>query len=50
MIIGKIRADQEAVIELEVVGLNHSEKNDCPFDINSKFHDESNTLRLYQVD
>ena len=26
MIIGKIRADQEAIIELEVVGPNHSEK------------------------
>ncbi len=32
MIIGKIRADQEAVIELEVVGLNHREKVEVVID------------------
>lgn len=32
MIIGKIRPDQEAVIELEVVGLNHSEKVEVVID------------------
>jgi len=32
MIIGKIRADQEAVIELEIVGLNHSEKVEVVID------------------
>ena len=32
MIIGKIRADQEAIIELEIVGLNHSEKVEVVID------------------
>ena len=32
MIIGKIRDDQEAVIELEVVGLNHREKVEVVID------------------
>ena len=32
MIIGKIRADREAVIELEVVGLNHREKIEVVID------------------
>lgn len=32
MIIGKIRADQEAVIELEVIGLNHREKVEVVID------------------
>ncbi len=33
MIIGKIRTDQEAVIELEVVGLNHREVEQFRCDI-----------------
>ncbi|RKU31016.1 clan AA aspartic protease [Candidatus Poribacteria bacterium] len=32
MIIGKIRADQEAVIESEIVGLNHNEKVEVVLD------------------
>jgi clan AA aspartic protease len=32
MIIGKIRADQEAVIELKIVGSNHSEKVEVVID------------------
>ena len=32
MIIGKIRAEQEAVIELEIVGSNHSEKVEVVID------------------
>lgn len=32
MIIGKIRADREAVIELEIVGSNHNEKVEVVID------------------
>ena len=32
MIIGKIRADREAVVELEIVGSNHSEKVEVVID------------------